>query len=229
VKRGRVKRAVVILCYNANEPNWEYVVWGDPNNPGRLPTGLKVAVELNVEVIIIVSSAYGRNGKSSGELMVELWYQNIGEIHKFTIYNYILGPMSTEEIKAILDEKVMLVKEPVTNTREELRVVVRVLKELGITEMIIVTSLDHIMRAMRDAIVISLKEYSGLFIWGIPSGTPYSWIPLRDEDVADIMEKVVVVEPRISSKLDISRIFNIIFHNPQVLEEVKATLEKYSK
>jgi hypothetical protein len=223
-----VRKGLLILCYNANEPNWEYVVWGTPDKPGRLVRGVTLILEEDIDVAVIMSSAFGKDGKSSGQLMKELLYARIEKLREFSIYP-ILSEVSAEEIYTILERTLRVVNEPVRNTSEELIAAGRYFTKAGIEKVFLVTSPDHISRTIRDAIVAWQKECPQLAanVYGAPSVSLYSLRTEKDINIAKV-ENVIIAEPPVMQFFDLRRMF-VILKRPEALAEIDAILKKYEK
>ena len=85
-----MKTAVLLHGFNANELNWDHVVWGEPpDKPGRIPTAVAVALEEDADSLLVFGSSLGKEQdgqwKSSGRLMTELMWQHFGGLKEFTI------------------------------------------------------------------------------------------------------------------------------------------------
>jgi len=224
-----VKKGLLILCYNINEPNWEHTVWGTPpDKPGRLVRGAAVILEEGIDLAILVSSAFGKEGKSSGQLMKEHLYQGIEGLSEFTIYP-LLRQISSTEIRRVLDERLMLLEEPVKNTAEEVMAAAKVFKDAGIEKTLLITNPDHISRTIKDAIVAWQKDYPELAanVYGAPCVTLYSERTPEDVEIAKV-SNVVIAEPLVMKKFNLARMFGIL-GNSEALAEVDAVLKKYGK
>jgi hypothetical protein len=204
-------------------------VWGiPPNKPGRLIKGVAVMLEENVDIVAIMTSAFYKEGKSSGQLMKELLYSRLEKLREFTIYP-ILSQFSPEEIFNILENKLCLIEEPVKNTAEEVTKAARFFREVGVTKIILVTSPDHISRTLRDAIAAWQERYPELAanVYGAPCVTLYSARTPEDAEIAK-MENVVIAEPPVMKSFDIRRVFGVL-KNTDALREIDAILKKYGK
>ena len=221
------KKGMLILGYNISEPNWEETVWGTPpHKPGRLPRGIAVMLEEDVELVVLVSSAFSKEGKSTGEWMKERIYQGInGEFQQFTIYP--LSQISPGRLKRLIDERLVVVDAPVKNTFEELAAAGSFFRDAGVQSVFLITSPDHISRTIRDA-VIAWREYPQLTrnLYGTPSVTFYAKRSPEDAEIAR-MENVVIAEPPVARVFNLARVFRVL-KNPDALAELDRCLKKYN-
>ncbi|MCD6177914.1 YdcF family protein [bacterium] len=212
-----MRRAVVVLGYSPNQENFEEVVWGiPPDKPGRIVTGLKIFLENQAELLIITGGTE-KEGKKEAEVMRDLLYEKIEELYDFTVFPIFQGYFPST-IKEIIWRRLVL-EISSKNTRENLQNVGKILYENSIDSVIIVTSPDHLSRALRDAIIIWQDEYPELTrnLFGSPSVTLYSKGKISD---------VVIAEPPVKKKFDFSRIFKIL-KNQEALEKLDRLLKEY--
>lgn len=217
-----------MLSYNVEESNWEQTVWGTaPATPGRLVKAAAVMLEENPDTMIITGGAGKKDGKSEAWWMRKRLYDGVGELKGFTTFP-IFQKFSGDEIRKKLD-KILKLEETAMNTAENLQKTGEVFRKAGILKVIIVTSPDHISRAIRDAIQFWDKDYPELArnVLGTASTTFYSMRTPGDEAIAK-MENVVIAEPPTMKKFNLARLFGIL-GNPQAVEEVDAILKKYGK
>lgn len=224
-----MRKGLLILCYNVNEPNWEHTVWGEPpHQPGRLVTGVANLLEENIDLGVVCSSAFGKDGKSSGNWMMSHLYAKIEDLKKFLIYP-VFNKFSPVEMRETLDEHLKLVEAPIKNTSEEVMAAGRLFRAVGIQKVVLVTSPDHISRTLRDAIVAwqnCYPEFSAN-VYGAPCVTLYSARTPEDSSIAKV-SNVVIAEPPAMKKFNLGRMFGIL-GNPEALTEVDAVLKKYGK
>lgn len=221
-------RGVLILSYNVLEPNWEHTVWGfPPDKPGRLVKGAAVMMEEDSKIVVITGGAGEKEGKSEAQWMKDRLYQGLEKLKEFIVYP-VLQKYSAEEIKRKLDESLIL-EETAKNTAENMAKTGAIFNEAGVEKVIIVTSPDHISRALRDAIQFWNKDYPRLAmnVYGTPSVTFYSARTPEDEEIAQ-MKNVVIAEPPVMKRFNLGRIFGIL-ENPEALGELDALLKKYGK
>lgn len=207
----------MVLGYSPNQENFKEVVWGiPPDKPGRLVTGLKIFLEEEVELLIITGGTE-KEGKKEAEWMKNLLYEKINQLSDFTVFP-VFEEHSSWEIEEFLDECLVL-ETKAKNTRENLQNVAKILSEESIDSVVIVTSPDHISRAIRDAIEIWQQDYPELTrnLFASPSVTLYSGGKISD---------VVIAEPPVKRKFDLSRIFKIL-KNEQALKKLDNLLKEY--
>lgn len=208
---------MVVLGYSPKEKNFEEVVWGiPPDKPGRMVRGLKDLLEDPEAKTMIITGGTEKDGRKEAEWMRDLLYQKLEELKQFS--DPVFQKFSTQEIREILDRNLIL-ETNATNTRENLENVAKILKEKDVKSVVLVTSPDHISRAMRDAIIIWQETYPEFTrsLFGSPSTTLYS-----EGDMGD----VVIAEPPVKKKFNLARIFGIL-KNEGALRELDELLKKY--
>lgn len=223
-----MKKGSLILSYNINEPNWQRTVWGTPSNEaGRLVRAAAVILERNIDLAIISGGAGWVEGKSEAQYMKERLYQGLEDLKEFTIYP-ILQKVSPKEIRRKLD-KVLTLEEKAKNTAEHMPLVGEMFRRAGVREVTLVTSPDHISRALRDALICWQKDYPELVanVYGTPCVTLYSERTPEDVEIAKV-SNVVIAEPPVMKKFNLARMFGVL-GNPEALAEIDAVLKKHGK
>lgn len=216
------------MSYNIEEPNWEQTAWGiAPEKPGRLVKAAAVMLEEDPDIMIISGGAAQRDGKSEAWWMKKRIYEGQHELGKFTTYP-ILQKFPPCQIKKKLDD-ILVLEETAKNTAENLQRTGAIFRKAGITKVIVVTSPDHISRALRDAIQYWNKDYPELArnVCGTASATFYSERTQQDEIIAK-MENIIIAEPPTIKKFNLGRIFGIL-DNSEALAELDTLLRKYGK
>jgi len=215
---------VLILGYNPTEPNWEQTVWGTPpDKAGRLVRGIAVALEENAELIVITGGAV----TDEAIQMKKRLYRGLKNLKEFTIYP-VFERVSVDKIKEKLDRCLRL-EEKAQNTTENISLSGKFFREAHIEKIIIVTSPDHISRAIRDTIRIWSDDYPELVsnLFGTAAVTFYSERSSEDREIAK-MENIVIAEPPVMKKFNLGRLFGIL-RNKEALDEIDRTLKKYGK
>jgi len=223
-----LKKALLIHSYNCNEPNWEQTVWGyPPDKPERLVTGVKVILEENIDIALTCGTAGEKEGKKECWWIRDRLYLGLEELREFTIFP-VFQQYSLESIKKVLD-RVLVVREKNTgvNTFGEAEYAGEFFANAGVGKVTIVSSPDHISRCMRDVLACWEKRYPLLAanLSGTASATLYSARTRDDAEIAKI-SNVVIAEPPIMRKFNLSRIFGIL-NNPDAILELDAVLQKY--
>lgn len=221
------KIGLLILSYNVTEPNWEDTVWGTLDRPGRLVRAAAVMMEEDADIAVITGGIGQKEGRLEAQWMKERLYHGLEELKEFTVYP-VLQQFSPAEIREKLDE-VLELEEMAKNTAENMANTGAIFNEAGADKVIIVTSPDHISRAIRDAIQFWSKDYPRLVrnLYGTPSATFYSARTEEDKAIAKI-ENVVIAEPPVMDKFNLARIFGVL-GNPKALSEIDAVLRRYGK
>ncbi len=138
-----MKKIILLHGYSPNEPNWEYVIWGEaPNQPGRLPVAIDEAIENNAEIIFFYST------DGSCPQTMKLLEDRFHELQNFTCLTAICS-LTKEELKRKLKISVIDLegKRP-KNTWEEALALRSITTEL--CSVTAISSRDHISRVDRD-------------------------------------------------------------------------------
>jgi len=223
-----VKKGLLILSYNCNEPNWEQTVWGtSPDRPGRLVRAAAVLLQKDVDIAVISGGMGVKNGIGEAKWMKNRLYDGVEELKEFTIYP-VFQEFTPEQVKDRLD-KVLVLEEKAKNTTENLQNTGIMFEEAGVDEVIIITSPDHICRGLRDALQFWGKNYPRLAtnLYGTASATFYSERMPEDKEIAK-MENVVIAEPPAMKRFNLARMFGVL-GNPEALSEIDAVLKKYGR
>ncbi len=233
----KLKTAVLLHAYNANEKNWDYVVWGvPPDKPGRIPTAVAVALEEDAEHLILFGSSIGKTEPggawtSSGLCMNNLLFSLLDALKEFTIL-YALRRFSLSRIRAKISSAFEVIDGPErpVNTLEELRAAAQLFHErkLKIQKFICVSSPDHMSRIFRDARIVFKDDPLAPHISVRGAVTLYTE---RDEITPlerASLSNVVIAEPRAVEGPFMQRMFGL-GENPEALGEIDAVLKKYGK
>jgi len=213
-----LKKAVVVLGYSPNQENFKEVVWGiSPDKPGRIVTGLKVFLEDPEARILIITGGTEKDGKKEAEWMRDLLYERMEELSGFKVFS-VFQEYSSSAIKDLVDKKLTL-ETGAKNTVENFQNVAKILSKNAIDSVVIVTSPDHISRAMRDAIIHWQDDFPELTrnLFGTPSVTLYSNGRMSD---------VVIAEPPVKRIFDLSRIFKVL-KNETFIRRINNLLEEF--
>lgn len=225
-------RTVILLHgYNANEQNWHHVVWGTPpDKPGRIPAAIAVTLDEGADNLFLFGSSIGKEfspgqWKSSGKYMMELMYERVEELKKFTVLR-IFQNFSTQQIKEQLDSKFRLIESPerLATTASEIQEMVRICQEENIQKIIFVSSPDHVSRIMRDA----LKAFNGsplaLNISVRASATLYTENDGITSPENASIDNVIIVEPRMGNFF---KLFPGILNYSGAMREINEIAKKW--
>ena len=176
---GYLEIGLLIYGYSLDEANFEDVVWGiKPHLLGRLPRAAQLIILFNPKLIIFGSGGTQRNGKKEAAWMKDILVERFYDLKEFSAFQGIpLSEETREKIEgAILDEGSK-------NTRQEARFAMDIFIQHGVNLAIIVSSPDHFMRAVRDALIVAGLKIK---ILAAHSDTSYG----------GSVEEVIIVEPR---------------------------------
>lgn len=181
--------------YNVHKPDWEYVIWGDPDKEelGRVPMALKEALsESNCAFLWNT----GRSVGTISEAMI---------IYLFTLANLARLPrqfpsyFSTQDIaflgRVITNNSVF--EENSINTTTSMESAIPVIRSFGTPKKILlVSSANHISRVLRDAMLEWwMHNEPGLpksiQIAAVPSHTTYGTHSIDDVSIWEKPRKTV--------------------------------------
>jgi hypothetical protein len=227
----KMKTVVLLHGYNVNELNWEDVVWGRyPDQPGRIPTAIAVALEEKTNNLILFGSSVGRDVgagfESSGKCMVELLEKRFEELKNFTVLSVLrnFSRSRAETLIELIEEGPVKVK----NTLDEMKEIKAICEYRGYNKLVAVSSPDHISRIMRDGLSCFAGSPLALHFSVRASNTLYTMgdgiTPIERARVSN----VVIAEPRSAVGPYFQRMFGIN-NNPEALLEIDSVLKKYGK
>ena len=199
-----MKTGVLVHGCNLNIENWRHVAWGDPPNElGRMPQGMMVALQSDAEVIVFGTGAsektfrFGESEKT-GQILAEaeysleylkLNYESLKRFSAFKRFDSFSTNEGFEETREALLGRITLDLES-KNTYEEITKAGKIFASRGVEQVFLVSSPSHVVRCLRDASAIyqhdeQFKSFADN-IHAIPSRTCYEGTTAGD---------VVVVEP----------------------------------
>ncbi len=196
---------VLVHGCNLGAENWRYVAWGDaPDNYGRIPMGVLLALETRASVIVFGTGASQKDYRfpdsdKFGQSLYESEYAreyldtHFENLSHFNIFKNRLGRICDAagcgELKSFVFDRLQ-VETASRNTIDEVRNAGEIFLKHDVERVIIVSSPSHVIRAFRDAISIfhgdrrfrSFRDN----LWAVPSITCYEGSTVDD---------VVVIEP----------------------------------
>ncbi|HMO15244.1 MAG TPA: ElyC/SanA/YdcF family protein [Pirellulaceae bacterium] len=201
-----MKTGILVHGCNLNIENWRSVAWGEPpEGPGRIPTGILLAVEYQAEIIVFGTGAsrkqfrFGSRADAAAPTLVEAEFSleflktHLDQLVQFdelaNRISWLKHPTKrAEEFQNLLDRIVTDCES--MNTYQELYNAGKVFASRGCDRVILVSSPSHIVRCLRDAAAIyqadpQFKRFR-LSLFACPSVTCYEGTKPAD---------VVVVEP----------------------------------
>lgn len=224
------KTAILLHSYNANESNWEEVVWGEPpNKPGRIPTAIAALFEEEADLLLLLGSLIFKEGKSTGGLMKGLLDERFDQLKDFTILKAFDG-ITINEIREKVNKVFKLVEdlEQNTVTTEELKVAKNFLeKEGGYYKLICVSSPDHVARIYREAFDIfkDTPIVANLEIRG--SSTLYGPKTLEDKEKYGIQDVLIFEIPLSRHFPNLTNVILKASKDPIKIKEINDFLKKF--
>lgn len=173
------KVAVLIHGCHLEAEGWENIVWGalEKGKLGRIPRGIAVAITHDAEFIVWGSGASERDGLKESEYTFQYALNRVALLGGYFSDNDIAQRLKS---LSVLDTESQ-------NTKDEIRAMVRVSREKGITKIILVSSPTHISRCLLEAEVVRAEGVVGdIEIFATASDTCYGGTSPRD---------VFIIEP----------------------------------
>ncbi len=149
------KKFVLVHGCHLDVPNWEAVIWGDPMNGiyGRVPTALRICDGGGDMVLQIGAGGSAFEGLSEGEWTLKYLQAHLEEVRH-------LLHSSAAFWETYLRNSIFLETEA-SNTPAEILAAFTYCIHAGIQEVVLVSSPEHIMRCLRDA--LQLREEHDVF------------------------------------------------------------------
>ena len=219
--QGRRTGILVHGCHLSAD-GWEHIVWGrPPNELGRLPHAVLLAVEEQAAVMVFGTGASERDGLKESEYTLQYLWDHWAGLLEFEPLQWV----SLVQAEALI-RRIAVVDAVTQNTGEEVRRGLAVMKERHCYSAVLVSSPTHLPRCLACACAI-VEQEPGLFegpVYASPSDTCYDGF-----DAAD----VVVVEPPHRGdrrkSLDVFRFHELVRRTYSVPSEKKAEfLERFS-
>lgn len=234
-----MKTVILLHGYNANEQNWEQVVWGvPPDQPGRIPTAVSVALQENADLLLLWGSSLGKeiNGEwfSSGRLMTDLLFARFDTLPHFNILSHLISTSfeDFEQFRVKFTQIYELIENPyrAPNTKGELEATRNLIKErkLEVRKLICISSPDHVSRIIRDALIVFEGSSFVNNISVQASSTLYTKDDGKTPPERANLDNVVIAEPRAPVVPIFQRILKTA-NNPDALTEIEEILNKYEK
>ena len=200
-----MKTGVLVHGCNLLIENWRHVAWGDPPNQlGRIPQGVLVAVEHDALTIVFGTGASEKafrlgDSDQKGKTLLEADYSleylrtHFESLAKFQVlverFPNLGTPQGLAEAKENLLSRIVVDTDS-QNTVEEIRNAAEIFLEHDVDRVVLVSSPSHIVRCLRDATAIFHSEPKfarfANEIYACPSTTCYEGTQAGD---------VVVIEP----------------------------------
>ena len=177
----RRKTGILVHGYNLHAGQWEDVTWGTPpEQTGRVPMGVLVALSEQADVMIFGSGASEKDGLLESEAAARLLWERFDELAGFAVFNgrmpeWTRSPAAGRFRRRI--ESILHLDRASKNTRDEIAHAGRVFVDRGVERVILVSSPTHLPRCLRDACAIYRADgdMSGLLreLYAAPSVTAY--------------------------------------------------------
>lgn len=221
-----MKTGILVHGCHLGALNWRGIMWGHPPDQlGRIPKAVAVALQEDAEVLIFGTGASEKNNKKEGEYTRDFMFEHFSELKEFSYFHDIdlvnvrsnFLNISRAECRS-------------QNTREEMKEAGKIFSELGTERVILVSSPTHISRCIRDA----LDVFKGEKYWSLrenlfATASDTSYLGGRVEDV-------VIFEPphrgdqqSFLTHYVVKRIFKISAEEmPRFLKDLDVLLTKYN-
>jgi hypothetical protein len=152
--------------YNPNEENFEYVVWGTYECPGRLVTAVAAFLEEslqsetdNVYLTIFASTLSGPDGRSEGETIEDYLYCHLHELKAYAAIYPVFDCFSIDQIEELLFDRFCVIMDQdipqPKNTVEDMQALSAYIKKYfdgKCQKLVLISSADHVPRVLRDAL-----------------------------------------------------------------------------
>jgi len=220
-----MKTGILVHGCHLGALNWRGIMWGHPPDQlGRIPKAVSVALQEDAEVLIFGTGASEKENKKEGEYTRDFMFEhflNLGEFSRFQ--NIDLAAAKPKFLKISRAECSS------QNTREEMEEAGKIFSNLGMERVILVSSPTHISRCIRDALdVFKAEKYFALWENLFATACDTSYLGGRVEDV-------VIFEPphrgdqqAFLTHYVVKRIFKISEEEmPPFLKDLDVLLTKY--
>ena len=166
-------KVILVLCHSQNPAreitSFEKVMWGKPpNHPGRLVMAT-FEIMKSPESLIVLTGGTEFRRKNEAQEMQKCLFKNLSNINKFRKF-FKVKSFDAEKMKAKLKESLILEKQAQT-TFQNFQYSWELFKKKGIKveELVVITSYDHLMKAVISAFEWRDKENLNIRINFVPS------------------------------------------------------------
>jgi len=214
-----VRVGVLIHGYHLQAKNWKEVVWGNPPFcPGRVPQGIKIALEEKAKLIVFGTGASERNGKKEAEYTRDYLLEHFFELSNFEAFKKFDLKKAKDKIQKRIRVEILS-----QNTFQEIKFAGQIFKKEKIEKIILVSSPSHLSRCLRDACHLYLNDF---LISASPAKTDFA-----------SPGKVIIIEPshqKDQAKTNLYSFYQKLFQLPkekqlELLEKLEPTLDQYLK
>lgn len=197
-----MKTGILVHGCNLRAENWRCIAWGDPPDGfGRIPLGVLLACEFDASVTVFGTGAskkeyrFGEHARGElfeAEYALEMLKDNFDELDKFSVFKnrckILKDKEAWEAFKTRFFNNLFLDTTSMT-TLQEIEEAGDVFVKNSVERVILVSSPTHIIRCMRDAMIIyrSDRKYASFCnnIMAIPSITCYEGTSAKDVSIVE--------------------------------------------
>lgn len=152
------KTGILVHGYNLFADGWDSVAWGvPPDQIGRVPMGVYLALTEHAEVLVFGSGASTKNGFLESEATAHLMRGRFDSLNCYSLFGKGLPEMKHPDF--VLQQKqriesILHLDKYSRNTKEEIEHAGRVFIDHNVDRVILVSSPTHLPRCLRDACTI---------------------------------------------------------------------------
>jgi len=176
-----MRTAILIHGRHLDTPNWERIIWGEPNRGvfGNVSKGVRLAMQEHAELIYWGTGSSKKDGTVESQYIFEYAVSHASELPEF-------NGQDEAAIQAVL-QPISFIDLGGLNTAQEVERAAKVSIERGIERLILVSAPTHIARCLQEAEKLRAAGTLGkLEIFAVASDVPYA-----DSSSDD----VVIIEP----------------------------------
>lgn len=170
---------VVVMCcgYNLLTSDWDKVVWGNPRAGlwGRSAQAMRVALMRNAPILFNTGNT-SIDGVSEARWMADIIRIHINEITDS------LG-VGAEKVEAVLDRSIF--EEKSVRTSDSMQYAVEILRDLKASELVVVSSANHVSRCLRDALIEIKPEIPNILVSAVAADTNYGGKALASLEIRE--------------------------------------------
>lgn len=178
------RTGVLIHSFHLQAHGWEGIMWGEPPNlMGRLPKGVKVALDEEAEILFLgCGMNSGKNGEMESEFNRQYLLDNFHKLSEFTEFQGVDLEKAKERI-----EQILVLDMSSLSTAQEATFVGKSFEDAGIEKVVIVSSKTHAPRCLNEALKFYGRPESKIAVHNVSAQvSDTGWAPNDD---------VVVLEP----------------------------------
>ena len=151
------KSGVLVHGCNLHTYQWKRIVWGKPPNElGRVPKGIFIALHEEADVMVFGTGASEKDGLLEADATALLMWDKFDDLQKFSVFETHFPDLKDQAFRdqcRTRIESILKIENTSQNTVDEVTRAGHIFKDHDVEQIILVSSPTHLPRCLRDACV----------------------------------------------------------------------------